>query len=289
MWTRVRQLIIRSKATNTVCNNAAITAGSLNDYNATISDNVNYSAPCVKSIVNNENTANHVTEWRMFELLDTLPSTAMGLNNIVLQIGAPFFSAPISDMMNLSLPSSTVPKQWKAVSILPIPKIPSPLSPSDYRPISTTPVLSRLLERIVYSHRLYLPILSVSASKPQFLAPVCLSTYCIHHSNSYSSPPHHHQPPSNQPLCYRVGLFKFFDSVRHSAVLDKYLQLEMPDNIYNWIESFFRDHSNCTSFWNECSEFRKIMASIIQGSGISPASYVVTASDLHAATPGNSM
>ena len=31
------------------------------------------------------------------------------------------------------------------------------------------------------------------------------------------------------------------------------------------------------------------MASIIQGSGIGPASYVVTASDLHATTPGNSM
>jgi len=31
------------------------------------------------------------------------------------------------------------------------------------------------------------------------------------------------------------------------------------------------------------------MASIIQGSGIGPASYVITACDLYAATPGNSM
>jgi len=31
------------------------------------------------------------------------------------------------------------------------------------------------------------------------------------------------------------------------------------------------------------------MARMIQGSGIGPASHVVTASDLHAATPGNSM
>ena len=31
------------------------------------------------------------------------------------------------------------------------------------------------------------------------------------------------------------------------------------------------------------------MASIIQGSGIGPASYVVTASDLHPVTTGNSM
>ena len=61
----------------------------------------------------------------------------------------------------------------------------------------------------------------------------------------------------------------------------------MPDNIYNWIESFLRDHSHCNKFGNEVSEFRKIKASIIQGSGIGPASYVVTASDLHTVTRGN--
>ena len=88
---------------------------------------------------------------------------------------------------------------------------------------------------------------------------------------------------------FALDFSKAFDSVRHGAVLDKYLQLEMSDNIYNWIESFFRDHSHCTSFGNESSEFRKIMASISLGSGIGPASFVVTASDLHAATPGNSM
>jgi len=57
----------------------------------------------------------------------------------------------------------------------------------------------------------------------------------------------------------------------------------MTDNIYNWIESFlsfFGDHSHCTKFGTEVSEFRKIMASIIQGSGIGPASYVVIAADL---------
>ena len=51
----------------------------------------------------------------------------------------------------------------------------------------------------------------------------------------------------------------------------------------------FRDHSHCTNFGNEISEFRKIMVNIIQGSGIGPASYFVTASNLHAATPGISM
>jgi len=44
---------------------------------------------------------------------------------------------------------------YEAGSILPIPKIPSPLAPSNYRPISITPVLYRLLERIVVTDYIY--------------------------------------------------------------------------------------------------------------------------------------
>ena len=65
--------------------------------------------------------------------------------------------------------------------------------------------------------------------------------------------------------------------------------LNIPDNIFNWIESFFRDHSHCTKFGSEVSDFRNILASIIQGSAVGPASFVVTASDLHPVTTGNHM
>ena len=65
--------------------------------------------------------------------------------------------------------------------------------------------------------------------------------------------------------------------------------LQLPDNVYNWIESFFRDHSHCTKFNGNVSSVKDILASIVQGSAIGPASYVVTASDLSPITPGNVM
>ena len=92
-------------------------------------------------------------------------------------------------------------------------------------------------------------------------------------------------------IVFALDFSKAFDTVRHSAVLDKFSQLILPDYIYNWIESFFRGHSHCTKFGHESHEssgFKDIMASIIQGSCIGPASYVVTASDLHPVTQGNS-
>ena len=90
-------------------------------------------------------------------------------------------------------------------------------------------------------------------------------------------------------IVYALDFSKAFDSFQQSAVLDKYSRMKIPDSIYNWIEAFFRDHSHCTRFGNEVSGFRKMLVSIIQGSGIGPASYVVTASDLHPVTAGNSM
>jgi len=55
--------------------------------------------------------------------------------------------------------TSTVPAQWKQAYIRPLPKTPMPQQLTDYRPISITPVLSRLTERVVVRRYIY-PALS---------------------------------------------------------------------------------------------------------------------------------
>ena len=90
-------------------------------------------------------------------------------------------------------------------------------------------------------------------------------------------------------IVYALDFSKAFDSVSQSAVLEKYSRLRLPDNIYTWIVAFFQDHEHCTRFGESVSQFQPILASLIQGSAIGPASYVVTASDLHPVSPGNSI
>ena len=51
--------------------------------------------------------------------------------------------------------------------ISPVPKIPNPSTLSDFRPISVTPILSRILERYVVSHWLR-PAISVEQLADQF-------------------------------------------------------------------------------------------------------------------------
>ena len=68
--------------------------------------------------------------------------------------------------------------------------------------------------------------------------------------------------------------------------MNKMAQLNISD-IYNWIKAFFEQHFHCTRYAGECSMVAAVKASVIQGSGLGPASFIVTAADLHPTTPGN--
>ena len=61
----------------------------------------------------------------------------------------------------------------------------------------------------------------------------------------------------------------------------------MPDEVFNWIKAFFDGHSHCTKYSGKVSAYADIQASVIQGSGLGPAAYVVTAADLRPKHDGN--
>lgn len=80
------------------------------------------------------------------------PCTAPGLDQLpvwFLRLSAPVIYAPLTRLINMSVSSGLVPRQWKQASIRPIPKVPAPSGHADFRPISITPVLTRLVEKTV--------------------------------------------------------------------------------------------------------------------------------------------
>jgi hypothetical protein len=76
-------------------------------------------------------------------------------------------------------------------------------------------------------------------------------------------------------------------TVRQYTLLEKIGQLDIPDNVYNWLVDFFSGHTHCTVYRGQTSTLKSITASIVQGSGIGPAAYVVNAGDLRAVSPEN--
>src|SRR6218665_3535761 len=88
------------------------------------------------------------TEYAGTEGIDHLPDW-------FLKLLVPICARSLASLINLSLGCSYVPLQWKMAVIHPVPKIKTPVSPSDYRPISVVPILSRVVEQLVVSTYLY--------------------------------------------------------------------------------------------------------------------------------------
>jgi hypothetical protein len=55
----------------------------------------------------------------------------------------------IAHIYNCSLRSGVLPRQWLSAIITPVPEVPTPSTLSDFRPISVTPILSRVIEKCV--------------------------------------------------------------------------------------------------------------------------------------------
>jgi len=82
-------------------------------------------------------------------MLNTLKPTAAGQDAVpawCLRVGAPVFAAPLPKLFNESI---IVPRQWKSAVITPVPKVSAPVCEADYRPISITSIMSRLVERVI--------------------------------------------------------------------------------------------------------------------------------------------
>ena len=153
LWAAVKK--IKNKGQNEIIADK-VDATVLNNHYATILSDSNYSKPRQKSSAALLTTP--FSEYEVFKILDRLKPTATGLDKLpawYLRLGAPVFAKHLANLFNKSIQHSVVPTQWKAAYILPVQKTPTPTQPSDYRPISITPVLSRMMEKMVVKEFIY--------------------------------------------------------------------------------------------------------------------------------------
>src|SRR6218665_3748897 len=123
-----------------------VTAEELNQHYAATSTDPEYTRPGMRLTASQ--MTDLVTEYEVFRTLDQLRPTAEGHDRLsawFLQLLAPICSRALTYVVNLSVRLSCVPRQWKTAIIYPVPKVPSPKVPADYRPISVVPILSRMV------------------------------------------------------------------------------------------------------------------------------------------------
>ena len=86
--------------------------------------------------------------------------------------------------------------------------------------------------------------------------------------------------PTNRQVLVLIDFSKAFDTVDHVILARKLFCLEKPVFIIQWITSFLTDHNQATKLGFHLFCTLPINRSIIQGSGVGPALFIMFAHDL---------
>ena len=271
-----------------------ISASALNQHYASISTDPLYTRPQTKSTCANKNSSVFwISPFAVYNALESLKHTASGDDCLpfwYLKSASIFLAEPLSYLFTESVNQSYVPPEWKTAVITPASKIPQPTCPADFRPISLTPILSRMLEKFIVRNEIYplitQPALSLALSDQFAFRPTGSTTAALIFlldtvSNMLKNHPYVH--------ILALDFSKAFDSLSHSSLSTKLAATNLPDNIYNWFINYLSDRKHKTIFANELSNSASINASIVQGSALGPAAYIINAADLHPIHLGNEM
>lgn len=288
MWEKVTELIGKKVRPLPP---AGVTASNLNAHYANTSTDTLYQQPATKLTCCPDQPCQWVSEMRVLRALDQVKNTATGLDGLpawFIRQAAPGIATPLAWLFKQSLVQSIVPRQWKVASITPVPKVSQPLSCSDYRPISITPVLSRVLERLIIRSTIYplivQPEVAIALSEQYAFRPSGSTTAAIIAIlNKLSDLSESHE----YVHVIALDFSRAFDTVRHTTLFEKLAKLALPDHLYNWLVSYFGGRTHCTKFSGETSPPVFINASVVQGSAVGPVAFILNATDLKVCCEGN--
>ncbi|CAB0034121.1 unnamed protein product [Trichogramma brassicae] len=96
----------------------------------------------------------HVTSWDVEVAMTRCRSSSCGSDGVsarMLRLASPALYSHLAELFNLSFDAGVFPSEWKHASIVALSKVPSPATPSDTRPISLLPEMSKVLERLAHA------------------------------------------------------------------------------------------------------------------------------------------
>ena len=185
---------------------------------------------------------------------------------------------PITIIYMKSIEESVVPSQWKDAEITPIFKKAERHLPQNYRPVSLTSVICKMLEKLVVEDIVNHVKMNHLNCKQQhgFTTCKCTSTNLLEVLNVITEAQMHGIPVDILFLDYQ----KAFDTVPHQRLLKQIESFGISDKALKWIQSFLNNRRQRVRVNNETSEWKPVLSGIPQGSILGPILFTLYVNDI---------
>ena len=183
----------------------------------------------------------------------------------------------------MSLQEGIVPLEWKEANIIPLFKKGSRNKSVNYRPVSLTSAICKLLETIIRDHMMDFVIKHqlINPSQHGFLkARSCLTNFVVVEEITKWV-----DDGSPVDVIY-LDFQKAFDKVPHQRLILKLKSHGMGNSIVNWIEQGLTDRRQRVVVDGEVSSWKSVLSGVPQGSVLGHILFLVYSNDLEEGVTG---